>query len=73
MSSPHHARENGQAEAAVKVAKAIIKKANTSGTDVHVALLDYRNTPHSLTGLPPVEVMMQRKIRAATLPQHQPQ
>jgi len=71
-SSPHYPRSNGQAEAAVKVAKAIMKKAKASGTDVYIALLDYRNTPHSATGLSPAEVMVNRKMRSCTLPQHQP-
>ena len=71
-SSPHYPRSNGQAEAAVKVAKAIMTKAKHSGTDVYMALLDYRNTPHSSTNLSPVEVMLNRKTRTATLPQYQP-
>ena len=40
-SSPHHPRSNGQAEAAVKVAKPIMKKAKASGTDVYIVLLDH--------------------------------
>ena len=56
----------------MKVAKAIMKKAKASGTDVYIALLDYRNTPHSATGLSPAEVMVNRKMRSCTLPQHQP-
>jgi len=72
-SSPHYPRSNGQAEAAVKVAKAIMTKAKHSGTDVYMALLDYRNTPHSSTNLSPAEVMLNGKTRTATLPQYQPQ
>ena len=40
-SSPYHPQGNGRAEAAVKVAKATLKKS----TDFQIALLNYRNTP----------------------------
>ena len=40
-SSPFHPKGNGRAEAAVKVAKSMLKKAD----DFHSALLLYRNTP----------------------------
>ena len=39
---------------------------------MYIALLDYMNTPHSAAGLSPAEVMVNRKIRNCTLPQHQP-
>lgn len=68
-SSPHHPRSNGQAEAAVKMAKAIIRKVQREKGDVYKALLDYRNTPRATTGLSPSEVLMQRRTRTATLPQ----
>ena len=71
-SSPHYPRSNGQAEAAVKVAKSIMKKANEERGDVYKALLDYRNTPRTTTGLSPVQVLMQRKTRTASLPQQIP-
>ena len=68
-SSPHYPRGNGQAEAAVKVAKGIMRKVQREKEDVYKALLDHRNTPRSTTGLSPVEILMQRKTRTATLPQ----
>ena len=40
-SSPYHPKGNGRAEAAVKVAKSMLKKS----TDFQAALLNYRNTP----------------------------
>jgi transposase InsO family protein len=40
-SSPHHPRGNGVAEAAVKVAKSILKKSE----DPYIALMEHRNTP----------------------------
>ena len=60
---------NGQAEAAVKIAKNIMSKAKRQGRDVYKALLDYRNTPRTTTGLSPAQVILQRKTRTATLPQ----
>ena len=67
-SSSHHPRSNGQAEAAVKTAKSIMKKAREAGTDVYMALPDYRNTPHSATGLAPVSVLLGHNTRTAMLP-----
>ena len=43
--SPGNSQANGKAEAAVKTAKTVLKKAKASGMDVHLALLDLRNTP----------------------------
>ena len=41
--SPHHHKSNGRAEAAVKIMKNILKKSIKSNTDVHKALLEWRN------------------------------
>ena len=43
--SPHHPKGNAVAEAAVKSAKNIIKKAKDSGRDPWLAILEFRNTP----------------------------
>ena len=40
-SSPYHPKDNGRAEAAVKVVKSMLKKCS----DFDVAMLHYRNTP----------------------------
>ena len=45
MSSPGHAKSNGKAKAAVKIAKKIVKKAYRDNEDSWLALLDQRNTP----------------------------
>ena len=68
-SSPHYSCGNRQAEAAVQVAKGIMRKVQREKGDVYKALLDHRNTLRSTTGLSPVEILMQRKTRTATLPQ----
>ena len=69
-SSPHYPRANGQAEAAVKIAKQLMEKAQASGTDIkfYKMLLDYRNRPRQGTGFSPLQVLMQRNTRMATLP-----
>ena len=53
-SSPYFAQANGEAESAVKIAKRIL-----STPEPDIALLIYRTTPHSTTGVAP-SVEMQR-------------
>eukprot|EP00918_Siedleckia_nematoides_P068218 GHVU01148538.1.p1 GENE.GHVU01148538.1~~GHVU01148538.1.p1 ORF type:complete len:917 (+),score=68.85 GHVU01148538.1:344-2752(+) len=43
--SPGHSQSNGAAEVAVKIAKRILRKCGATGEDVHIALLNLRNTP----------------------------
>ena len=45
ISSPGHAKSNGNVKAAVKIAKKIVKKAYRDNEDSWLALLDQRNTP----------------------------
>ncbi|XP_054279111.1 uncharacterized protein K02A2.6-like [Macrosteles quadrilineatus] len=58
-SSPHFHQSNGAAEAAVKVAKCILKK---NKEDPYLALLSYRNTPIS-NGFSPAQLLMGRRLR----------
>lgn len=44
-SSPRYPQSNGKAENAVKTVKRIMMKAVESGSDIYLALLDWRNTP----------------------------
>jgi len=44
-SSPGNSQANGKAEAAVKVVKTLMKKADSSNSDFFLSLLDQRNTP----------------------------
>lgn len=44
-SSPGHSQSNGAAEAAVKIAKRLLKRCHASGEDPFKALLNLRNTP----------------------------
>ena len=56
-SSPYFAQANGEAEMAVKIAKTIL-----STTSPDVALMNYRATPHSATGVAPSVALMGRVI-----------
>ncbi|XP_073967449.1 uncharacterized protein [Choristoneura fumiferana] len=61
-SSPHLPRSNGLAESGVKIIKRILMKCDESGSDPHLALLQYRITPRS--NLPsPSQLLMSRSLR----------
>lgn len=62
-SSPMHSRSNGKAEAAVKIAKTLIKKAKKEERDIWLALLDWRNTPTQAMESSPVQRLMSRRTR----------
>ncbi|UYV73200.1 K02A2.6-like [Cordylochernes scorpioides] len=57
-SSPKHPQSNGQAEAAVKIVKNLMKK----NKDPVLALMEYQTTPLA-NGLSPAELLFGRKIR----------
>ena len=68
ISSAYHARSNKRAEVAVKQAKRLVQDslgpAGTLNTDsLARALLAQRNTPDSLTGLSPAQVLFGRPLR----------
>ena len=64
MSSPYHSQSNGKAEAAVKIAKSVLRKPK----DPMKALLEWRNTLTTRLTSSPVQRLMQRRTRA-TVPQ----
>ena len=43
-SSPYHSQANGKAESVVKIVKRLMKKAMKVNQDIHLALLNWRNT-----------------------------
>lgn len=63
-SSPHHPKSNGKAEAAVKTAKKIIKKAKKTGQDLWKVLLEWRNTitPGMINS--PAQRLLSRRTRS---------
>lgn len=62
-SSPHHPRSNGKAENAVRAAKRLMMKAKKDGSDVYLALFDYRNTPTQGLDTSPVQRLMSRRTK----------
>ncbi|XP_058811065.1 uncharacterized protein K02A2.6-like [Topomyia yanbarensis] len=61
-SAPHHQQANGKAEAAVKIAKRLLKKAEETGADFWYALLHWRNIPNKI-GSSPASRLFSRAIR----------
>ncbi|XP_038106836.1 uncharacterized protein K02A2.6-like [Culex quinquefasciatus] len=61
-SAPHHQQANGKAEAAVKIAKRLMKKADEAGSDFWYALLHWRNVPNKV-GTSPAARLFSRNTR----------
>lgn len=66
-SSPGYPQSNGLAERTIKTVKQVLKKAERTGADPHLALLLLRNTPITGTSHSPAQVLMGRVLRS-TLP-----
>ena len=64
-SSPNHQQENGRAEAAVKIAKNLIRKAHAAGQDPYKALLAYRNTLQEGLHYSPSQLFLGRRTRTS--------
>jgi hypothetical protein len=62
-SSPNHQQGNGKAEAAVKIAKGLIKKSIETRSDVYKMLLHWRNTPNKMNSSP-AQRMFSRRLRS---------
>ena len=61
--SPGNSKGNGKAEAAVKIAKSLLRKALASRSDVYLALLDHRNTPNQGHESSPAQRSLGRRTR----------
>lgn len=62
-SSPRYPQSNGQVERTVQTIKSIIIKAQESGADYRLALLEYLNTPLEKDMPSPAELLQSRKLR----------
>ena len=62
-SSPRYPQSNGKAENAIKTAKNLLKKSKVAGTDFHLALLAWRNTPSEGLESSPAQRMVGRRTR----------
>ena len=61
--SPHHSQANGKCEAAVKVAKRMLRKTTKSGEDQYLALLNVRNVPTQGVDSSPAQRLLGRRTR----------
>ena len=62
-SSPHHPASNGQSERSVGTIKQLMRKAAEEGRDIHLAMLEYRNTPISGLEYSPAQLLMSRMLK----------
>jgi len=66
-SSPGNSQANGAAEAAVKVAKRLLRKCQASGEDMFIGLLNLRNTPTEGLESSPSQRLLGRRTRTLLL------
>ena len=59
--SPGHQQTNGKAEAAVKEAKQLLRKAKEANSDIYLAVLALRNTPTESMESSPAERLLRRR------------
>ena len=61
--SPGHQQTNGKAEAAVKDAKRLLRKAKETKGDLYLAVLAQRNTPTEAMGTSPAQRLLGRRCK----------
>ena len=61
--SPHHSQANGKCEAAVKIAKRMLRKTTKLGEDQYLALLNIRNVPTQGVDSSPAQRLFGRRTR----------
>ena len=69
MSSPGNSKANGAAEAAVKIAKRLLRKYRTAHEDPYLGLLNQRNTPTEGLKTSPAQRLMGRRTKTL-FPRH---
>ena len=62
-SSPYHSQSNGKAEAALKIAKTMLKKVTQGNLDINLAILAWCNTPTEGSVYSPVQKLQSRQTR----------
>lgn len=62
-SSPRYPVSNGLAERNVQTIKNLLRKSLESGSDIHNALMEFRNTPVSGISYSPAQILMSRRLR----------
>ena len=67
LTAPYHPKSNGEAERAVQTFKNGLLAQKMEKDDVQTKLsrflMSYRNTPHSTTGVTPVELFLKQRVR----------
>ena len=65
-SAPYHPASNGLAERAVQTFKSALKKFKDGSLETKIQrfLFEYRITPHSTTGVPPANLLMNRQLKS---------
>ena len=61
--SPGNSKANGAAEAAVKIAKRLMRKHSAANEDPYLGVLNWRNTPDDDTGSSPVHKIFGKQAR----------
>ena len=61
--SPGHQQTNGKAEAAVKEAKRLLRKAKDTKGDLYLAVLAHRNTPTESMGTSPAQRLLGQRCK----------
>ena len=64
ISLPHYPQSNGLAEKFVQIVKNLFHKAREESTDLHKALMIYRNTPLSNNLQSPMKMLQSRTVRS---------
>ena len=62
-SSPTYPRSNGQSERFVQTVKQMLRKTLEDGLDIHLALLNYRDTPIAGLEYSPSQLLMSRRLK----------